>query len=247
MAGEYYRYLARDVKPQEKRELTPREKWQNWWHYHKWHLVIVLACVVMLTSVFSDAIRNNRNVPDYKIAFVGKTALPGDTRVALEAAFAELGEDLTGNGKVQVEILEYQLLDPDAEVDPLNMERAAEQAYNAAMLLLVNVETVESVIYLLEDPELFQAQYPILAALDGNDPAGDSEAPMWYSWSDCPVLTGLELGTFEIPVVGGMAVGDSQKAMETVYLARRGLWDTGTNETIEGALRLWNILTEGAA
>jgi len=246
MAGEYYRYLARDVKPEEKRELTPREKRQNWWHYHKWQLLIGLLCLVMLGSVVSGAVRNSRNVPDYTIAFVGKAALPDETCRALEQAFASVGEDLNGNGKVQVELLQFRLQDQDAELDPLDMERAAEQAYNAAMLLMVNVETVQSVIYLLEEPELFQAQYQVLARADGSRPEADSDAPMWYSWSDCPVLTGLELGEFEIPVVGGMAVGDSQKAMESVYIARRGLWENGTNETIEGALRLFDKLTEGA-
>lgn len=234
MAGEYYRYLARDVKPEEKRELTPREKRQNWWYYHKWHVVIALVCAMMLTSIVSGSVRNGRNVPDYQIAFVGETTLPEDTREALELALAQLGEDLNGNGKVQVEILEYRLSDSGQELSIVDMERAAEQAYSEAMRLLVNVETVESVIYLLEEPELFQAQYPILEQ-------------QWYSWTDCPVLTGLELGTFEIPVVNGMAVGDSQKAMETVYLACRDLGETGTNETIEGALRLFDILTEGAA
>lgn len=233
MAGEYYRYLARDVKPAQKRELTPREKRQNWWHYHKWHVVIVLLCALMLTSIISGAVRNGRNVPDYHIAFVGKTALPEDTREALELALARLGEDLNGNGKVQVEILEYRLQDAEQELDFLDMERAAEQSYNEALRLMVNVETVESVLYLLEEPELFQAQYAILE-------------PQWYPWTGCPVLTGLELGTFEIPVVGGMAVGDSQQAMQTVYLACRDMTETGTNETIEGALRLFDILTEGA-
>lgn len=233
MAGEYYRYLARDVKPQEKRELTPREKRQNWWHYHKWHLVIGLVCAAMLASVVSGAVRNKRNEPDYRIAFVGKTALPEDTREALELALARLGEDLTGNGKVQVEILPYSLPDTEQAVDALDMERAAEQAYSEAMRLLVNVQTAESIIYLLEEPELFQAQYPIL------------EQP-WYPWTGCPVAAGLELGTFELPMVGGMAVGDSRKVMESVYIARRDLTETGTNDIIEGAVRLFDILTEGA-
>ena len=35
MAGEYVRWLARVVKPAEKKELTPEEKRRNWWAYHK--------------------------------------------------------------------------------------------------------------------------------------------------------------------------------------------------------------------
>ena len=36
MAGEYVRWLARNEKPREKRELSPEEKRRNWWAYHKW-------------------------------------------------------------------------------------------------------------------------------------------------------------------------------------------------------------------
>lgn len=239
MAGEYYRWLARDVVPEKKRELTPAEKRRNWWYYHKWHVVIALVCVVMLASVISDALYNSRNEPDYKIAFVGRSLLPEDTVDALEAAFANLGRDLNGNGKVQVEILEYQFYDENADIGPLDMEASAERAYNASMLLMVNVETVESMIYLLEDPEIFAATYPVLT------PVGEG-GELWYRWGDCPVLSGLELGTFEIPVVGGVAQGDNQLVMENICIACRGLWDDGSNEMTEGALELWAILTDGA-
>lgn len=248
MAGEYYRWLARNEQPEEKKEMTPAEKRRNWWDYHKWHVVIAIVCLLLVGDVISDAVRNSRNQPDYKIAYVGQTGLPDDTREALEEAFAQLGEDLNGNGKVQVELTEYLLYDGTGVENPALQEESAERGYNASMLLQLNVETVESMIFLLEEPEVFQANYPILTRVDGTRPdeTPDSDVPLWYRWSDCPVLTDLELGTFEIPVVDGMAVGDSQLAMQDICIACRGLWDDGSNDTIDGALRLWEILTEGA-
>ena len=249
MAGEYYRYLARDVKPPEKRELTPAEKRRNWWAYHKWHLAAALVCLVMLVSLISDMVRNSGNKPDYVIAYVGTTILPDDTRHALEEAFAGLGEDLNGNGKIQVEVTEYQLYsEEDDSVNPALQEEQAERGYNASLLLQLNVETAESMIFLLEDPAAFQANYQILTRVDGTRPdeTPDSQVPLWYTWSQCPVLTGLELGTFEIPVVGGTATGDSQLAMADICIACRGLWEDAGSDRTDGALRLWNILTEGA-
>lgn len=249
MAGEYYRWLARDVKPPEKRELTPAEKRRNWWEYHKWHLAAGLVCLVMLVSLICDMVRNSGNKPDYVIAYVGTTILPEDTRHALEAAFSRVGEDLNGNGKVQVEITEYLLYEESqSSVNPALQQEAAERDYNASLLLQLNVETVESMIFLLEDPVAFQANYGILTRVDGTRPdeTPDSQVPLWYTWTDCPVLTGMELGTFEIPVVDGTATGDSQLAMTNICVARRGLWDDGSNDRIEGALRLWDALTEGA-
>lgn len=240
MAGEYVRWLARDVQPQQERELTPQQKRRNWWDYHKWHVIIGLVCAIMIANVFYDALENSRNKPDYTIAFVGRTVLPDDTAAALETAFAGLGRDLNGNGKVQVKLMQYQLYDETASNNPIEQENNAQRAYNASMLLLVNVETVESMIFLLEDPELFAANYPILVS-------DREEGPLWRRWADCPVLTGLELGNFRIPVVNGYAEGDSQKAMESIYIARRGLWDDESNEMIEGALELWAKLMEGTA
>lgn len=248
MASEYYKWLARDVKPEETKELTREEKWRNWWYYHKWHVVIGIFCLIFMANIGYDMIHNARNKPDYKIAYVGSADLPADTVEALELAFATLGEDLNGNGKVQVELLSYTLADEETSGQPSMDENDAERSYNASMMLLMNIETVESMIFLLEDPEAFSANYPVLTRVDGTkvDDTSDSDVPTCYRWADCPVLASLELGTFEIPLVGEIAVGDSQKAMENIYVARRGLWDDGTNDTIEGALRLWETMTEGA-
>ena len=125
-------------------------------------------------------------------------------------------------------------------------EQNAELGYNNSMLLTMNIEMVESMIWLLEEPEVFGSNYPILCHADGTLPGGETDAPLYYQWAECPVLTGLELGTFEIPMINGMAEGDCQMALEHLAVARRGLWDDGSNEMIEGAVRLWETMTEGA-
>ena len=247
MAGEYVRWLARDVKPVEKKELTPEEKRRNWWDYHKWHVVIAIVCLIFAADLVSDVVRNARNEPDYTIAYVGVTALPDELVAAVEEAIATQGEDLNGNGKVQVELVQYQLFDENTDVNPAQREENAERAYNASMLLTLNIETLESMIYLLEDPAHFGSTYPILCHTDGALPGEGSDAPMYYLWQDCPVLAGLELGTFEVPGIHGAIEGDCQKAMSGIAVARRGIWDDEPGEKVHGAIRLWEKLTEGAA
>ena len=247
MAGEYVRWLARDVKPVEKKELTKEEKRRNWWDYHKWHVVIAIVCLILAADLAFDVVRNARNEPDYTIAYVGVTALPDELVGKVEEAIATRGEDLNGNGKVQVELVQYQLFDETADINPALQEENAERAYSASMLLTLNIETLESMIYLLEDPERFSSDYPILCHTDGTLPGGDSDAPMYHLWQDCPVLAGLELGTFEIPGIQGAIEGDCQKAMSGIAVARRGIWDDEPGEQTYGAIRLWENLTEGAA
>ena len=107
MAGEYVRWLARNEKPREKRELTPEEKRRNWWDYHKWHVVIAIVCAVLLADLIYDSVWNRRNRPDYVVAYVGQTALPDSLVRVTEEGLAQLGEDVNGNGEVRVELRQF--------------------------------------------------------------------------------------------------------------------------------------------
>ena len=242
MAGEYVRWLARDVKPAEKKELTPREKRRNWWAYHKWHVIIAAVCLILAADLVSDAVRNVRNKPDYTIAYVGYTELPEGIARALETAIAGQGEDLNGNGQVQAELVQYRIYDESTDDDPALWE----QAYSASVQLTSSIEMVESMIYLLEDPAIFNTNYPILCHADGTLPGAGSDAPLYYLWKDCPVLTGLELGAIELPAEEGIVVIDCQQAMAGIAVARRGLWNDEANERTDGAVRLFEALTAGA-
>lgn len=235
MASEYLKKLAQDVKPEPKRELTPREKRINWWHYHKWHVVIVLVVIVALISMIRDIAYNKSNLPDYQVACVGTNGLPEDTAEALSAALAELGEDLNGDGQVLVQINQYLV---DSE----------EFGMAARVQLMADVSEGFSFVYLLEDPAAFQEQYGVLAYPDGTileegtEPSGD----LWLSWSDCPVLTQLPLGSYTLSGVDQEVIGDSQALMSQLYIARRGVGESSKFDDLEGCIALWQKLTQGA-
>ena len=246
MAGEYVRWLARNEKPREKRELTPAEKRRNWWDYHKWHVVSAIVCAVLLGDVIYDAVWNRRNSPDYVVAYVGQTTLPDSLVLVVEEGLAQLGEDLNGNGQVRVELRQFILTEEDPESIAVALEDT-QRGYASSLLLQGNIETVESMVFLLEDPERFQASYPILCRADGTlvEDTPDSDVPLYYYWGDCPALTGLELANFEVPVIHGTLEGDSQTALSGLAVARRGLWDDGTNDSILAGIALWERMMEG--
>ena len=91
MASEYWNQKFKDVKPEEKRQLTGKERWQNWWHYHKWHVVIGVVLLVIVLDIGKDVLGIGKVQPDYQIAYVGESVLPDDTVAALEQAIAALG------------------------------------------------------------------------------------------------------------------------------------------------------------
>ena len=73
MASEYLLKKYKDVKPDEERELTPKEKRQNWWYYHKWHVVIGFILLLICLDLGKSALHIGEVKPDLQIAY-DKTA-----------------------------------------------------------------------------------------------------------------------------------------------------------------------------
>lgn len=238
MASEYLQWKYRDVKPREKVELTPGEKRKNWWHYHKWHVGLGVVLAGIAVSWICSALGIGQVRPDYQAAYVGENALPDDTAAAIEAAFASLGEDLNGDGKVVVRLNQYASA---SGTDP-GMAVAAE------VKLMADIMECESYFFLLEDPEQFQVSYHSLRRLDGSLPEqGDYAADGTYlAWADCPALAGAELGDFSYEVLGETVTGSSEALVSGLSLARRGFWTEDTCAYPEGCDALWSKLTEGA-
>ncbi len=247
MAGEYYRWLARDVKPEEKRELTREEKMKNWWHYHKWHLLIAAVVLILVLDVAQDILTQKRNQPDYTIAYIGSSYLPEDTVSQLTEALAQMGEDLNGNGGVQVDLRQYIVYPPDTEETTVT-STGSNMLYYAQVQLAADLETCESLIFLMENPDQFQEDYQILVYPDGSFPeeTDGGNQPLYYAWSDCPVLKGLPLGNFQADTMNAVYTGASQDVLSALYIGRRGFWQANTPDNLEGCEALWLKLIQGA-
>lgn len=247
MAGEYYRWLAKDVKPEEKRELTRQEKVKNWWYYHKWHLLIAAAVIFLIADISSDILTNHRNQPDYSIAYVGSSYLPEDTVTQLTDALAQLGEDLNGNGTVQVALHQYLVYSQEA-ADQSSSTDNYSMLYTAQVQLAADLENCSSFFFLMEDPGQFQEDYQILDTPDGGlseDIAGSSPA-IYFAWTDCPVLVNLPLGDYSVETLDRIYTGQSQDVLSGLYIGRRGFLQGETCSYQEGCEALWNKLIQGA-
>ena len=242
MAGEYYKWLAKDVKPEEKRELTREEKLRNWWHYHKWHLLIAAVVIFLVIDIGSDMLADYRDQPDYSIAYVGSSYLPEDTVQQLTDALAELGQDLNGRGGVQVALRQYIIypLEGSGQED-LSVNQT--MLYAAQVQLAADMENCDSFFYLMEDPRQFQEDYEILVGLDGTDPV-EGEA-LYLSWEESPLLAQLPLGTYTVDTLEGTYTGSSRDVVSGLYIGRRGFWQGKTCEDPEGCEALWNRILGG--
>ena len=227
------------------RTYTKAEKAGNWWHYNKWIVAAVVVAVIVVAAIVKDTVF--RAVPDYQIGYVGLQELPADTAAVLTASLQPFCEDLNGDGQVLIQLNQYALdLDEESNDDADPYVRMAGITKLSADL----ASTDGSYIYILEDPESFQAYTGGLRYLDGTVPGQDPVAMDWqnmvYRWTDCPVLTGLDLGEYTGYTLVDDTTGSSQEVMGRLYVARRGVWTDDGQEDFASDEALWQALTAGA-
>ena len=234
-----------DQTPEPPREYTKAEKAANWWHYHWVAVVIGVAAVFFGGWIIKDTVFQTR--PDVQIAYVGTHELPVDTVIALQNALTPFCQDENGDGKVVVQVATYNV---DFDVE----NESTDAYYQMAGMTRLNGDLSsgsKTCIFLLEDPENFEKMTGALRYLDGTTPEDQDDAAadwqqMVYRWTDCPVLTGLDLGNFE----GYTALDDitdtNQNALAHLYVGCRGVWDNDQAEAFADGFALWDTLTAGA-
>ena len=213
-------------KPEESdRQYTPLELAANWLYYHIWPILIFAGIALIIGSWIYSAATNQP--PDYRIAYVGESPLPTSAEAAMKSLFLSLGEDLNGDGKVEVVIKSY-----NASSNP---GLAPQMAAAAVVGLLTDVQSQESHFFLLEDPAAFQQQYPVLAMADGTVPDEEDRSAEGkvYALRDCPILETQEMDEL------------ARYALNQLYLGRRYYWGDPP-ENLAAWEQLWAALTAGA-
>ena len=233
-----------DLAPRREKQYTRRERWANWWDYNlKWVLIIGIAVAFVAYNFIGQYFFTTK--PDYNVAVVAPYYLPEDTVNALQTRLAPFGEDLNGDGKVVVTLNVYTL---DYSDEDTQTESAAYLTMAGTTKLAADVQGGLSSVFLLYDPAGFEESTGTLRYLDGGLPGSGSDGDWWnmvYKWTDCPVLTGLDLGGYQADTTHAQG-GDSQEYMAQFYVGMRGAWNSGTANNLKGGEELWQKLTAGA-
>lgn len=123
-------------------------KLKNFWFYHKNHVLIGLAALLVLAYL---GIQKAGTIqPDYHIGLVRAVPCTDQELQALESRFTAAGTDVNGDGEILVKLHTYyvDLADdaPDAGVN------------NAEVVQALDADLIGSMsgIFLLEDVETFQ-------------------------------------------------------------------------------------------
>lgn len=224
--------------PEETRQQKNHKKWKNWWYYHKWYVVCGIILLGITINIAGNYLGLWTRTPDFQIAYVGKSELPQDTVDALKQAFASIASDFNGDGEVVVQVNQYidGSFSPDAET--------AYFEYASEISLIGDISNCESYFFLMDNPELFQREFQILASFDGSCPA-DADYTFEdkvIAWSNCPILSGQDLGAYSDALLGEPLSGSNQDLLSGLYLGRRCFYTDSQTDHAEQCSNLWDAL-----
>lgn len=238
MASEYLKWKYRDVQPDEPLVLSNKERFVNWWHYHKWLVLLGALLLGLGVYLIANALGFGKTSPDVQFAFVGSSPLPEDTVAQLKEKLTAYAEDVNADGKIIVQINQYPANSNDKDAD------AVEYAAASKVRLMGDLESKESCFFILESVETFHKDYDVLA--DANGTIATKASPVQsYRWADLPWLTNPPLGTYSETILGKGVTGSSDALMKDYSLARRGYLSGTTPKEAEAYERIWNHLTKG--
>lgn len=84
---------------------TPKEKRQNFWYYHKWHVLIGAFVAILLAFIVYDTV--SKVEPDYTVGLVTEYQMTEGQLQKLESNLQLAAKDRNGDGKVKVTVSNY--------------------------------------------------------------------------------------------------------------------------------------------
>ena len=214
------------------------KNWKNWWYYYKWYVIIGVILLGIAIDLIGSAFGLFTKSPDLQIAYIGKAPLPQDTATAIQQAFTTLAEDFNGDGEIIVQVNQYVSDNNTTDVDTAYYQYASE------ITLIGDISDCESYLFLMEDPQDFQRQFQLLALPDGGcpDESDYSVEDKVIVWADCPILAGMELGTYTEITMGEMTTGNNSELLAGLFLGRRCFFTDAVTDNLQECNDLWDIL-----
>lgn len=207
-----------DLKPDEPRPpLTPKEKWQNFWFYYKWHVVV--AVVVLLLVIFTVRDFLTRENPDLQMSFVTTQALPQALLDHLSQQLEDAGmvPDLNGDGKSILQMNLYQIsTDGEESVDYANQ-------ISGTVKFSSDLQMGDTVVFLTDDLE---------SVNEWSGAFNPEEGSQWVAWQDAPGLASLDL-TYQDEYTGETV--DISSLLDGFVVVRRGYTGQEDEEVLEKA------------
>ncbi len=147
-----------ELKPAPKMEppKTPQGKWENFWYHYKWHFWGGLFALVVLVVLVAQML--SRNPADYDILLVTEGSLLDAQLELVEQELEAYGQDLDGDGEVEVNIQNCYLANPGSQTYYTNQQVIQTHLFAGDILLF------------MWEPKLYEEFMQNLAGEDGEQP-----------------------------------------------------------------------------
>ena len=165
---------------------TSRGKWQNFWFYHKWHVIVGAAVlVVAVVLIVQTVMREN---PDYRLAIATDIYISDSAVQQLEQELSKVGKDLNGDGKILVQADLLYLGDGmnNSQLEVANRTKMI--AYLAS-----NEPLFWAMAPKMYDELLAEAEYEPVFALLNLEAEGVSADGRYWNWKDSELLQKEEM------------------------------------------------------
>lgn len=174
---------------------TAKEKRENWWFYHKTHLIVgILLAALAVSLVYSIA---SQVEPDYTIGLLTSYSMPSEAQEQISGYIERYAEDRNGDGKVVVQLSNYVMNanESDLQMIQASMTRfAGDAALNSCMIYIHDEEAFEQM------QGQFQSYFQYNDGQTMPEDATDFENAM-RDWSELKAFEGFQ--PEEVPGLGG--------------------------------------------
>lgn len=187
---------------------TPKSRWDNFWYYHKWHVVFAAAGVILVALFIKDL---NAPRADFEIGMITEDYIPEETVSLLQDEIAKYAEDLNGDGRVMVQVNSYPVTSSAAQPGAAQSQPEMAELQAAARIKLdADLAAGQSFLFLTDETsfEQQQKQQKIFARTDGTTPPEGENGPdgmriplsrmkAFSGLSDLPDRLGLSLRVYQ--------------------------------------------------
>lgn len=178
-----------------------RKKWDNFWYYYKYHVLIAVFLLVVLVTFFRDMLTKVEY--DLSVAVVGDAGMLQEEKDRLGQWFQERAEDLNGDGEVHVQILDYYI--PQGDADPQML--MANQTK-----LTVDMQEAQSMIYFFSEANLERYKDSGVLSADPEDYIPAEECPGYKEAGEPVSLKGTVVGLRFLDETSQLAQKEEVKA-----------------------------------
>lgn len=231
--------LAELIKSDPEDGMSNWEKFKNWWYYRKWYVLVGIIVIAGLFHLIGSFLGWWTKDPDFQIAYISNYELPEEAISALEREFAAIAEDYNEDGEVIVQVNQYSYVNQDAD-NVFGMHE-----YGNEVPLIGDISARVSFFFITDDPDSLQQKIQVFADSDGNCPQEDdySTEGKVIAWTDCPILSGMELGEFDASYgLGEETMISTQDILSQCYIGRRCFYDDRVSDNYEECCELWETI-----